>query len=59
MVSLFGMIHGRPAEFEDPIEILTKNSGREVTRVESVGVVKIQFVLSTKNMDALGFQIVK
>tara|TARA_B110000305_G_C18969504_1_gene416462 strand:+ start:382 stop:543 length:162 start_codon:yes stop_codon:yes gene_type:complete len=53
------MIHGKPAEFEDPIEVLSKNSGREVTRVESVGVVKIQFVLSTKNMDTLGFQIMK
>ena len=53
------MIHGKPAEFEDPIEVLSKNSGREVTRVESVGVVKVQFVLSTKNMDTLGFQIMK
>ena len=52
---VLGWLGSAPAEYKTPIEILQKGQGREVTRVESVGIVKIKFNISTRNMEAFGF----
>lgn len=49
-----GFIMGKPAEYLQPAELLYKNEGREVTRVESAGTVKVQFNVTMKNMQTLG-----
>eukprot|EP00347_Sterkiella_histriomuscorum_P007499 403348687 len=51
---VFGWFKGKNAEFISPTELLAKNEGREVTRVESSGVLKIQFHITVKNMDDFG-----
>jgi hypothetical protein len=38
-----GWLKGKPAEYISPAELLTKNDGREVTRVTSAGIVKVKF----------------
>ena len=55
----FGWLMGKPAEYINPKDILQRTQGREVTRVESVGLVKVKFNTSTRNMEAFGFQIEK
>jgi len=45
-----GMIAGKPAEYVAPNELLHKNEGREVTRVQPTGTVKVQFNVTMKNM---------
>ena len=49
------MLDGKPAEYLDPVNLLQKTTGREVTRVENAGIIKVQFTVSTKNMEAMGF----
>ena len=49
-----GMIKGSPAEFLQPANLMTKNEGREVTRVQSVGLVKVQFNVTLKGMHQFG-----
>ena len=39
--SIIGMIKGSPAEYYNPKEVISKNEGREVTRVVSAGLVKV------------------
>lgn len=51
---VFGWFKGKNAEYIHPTELLSKNEGREVTRVESSGVLKIQFHITMKNMDDFG-----
>ena len=41
LVDLHGWLDGKPAEYINPVDLLQKTIGREVTRVESVGIVKI------------------
>jgi hypothetical protein len=48
------MVRGSPAEFMQARDLLTKNEGREVTRVESVGLVKVQFNVTLKGMHKFG-----
>lgn len=36
-----GFVAGKPAEYMQPNELLSKNEGREVTRVQPAGTVKI------------------
>lgn len=48
--SLIGTIKGTPAQYIKPSEVISKNEGREVTRVVSAGIVKIQFNVTLKNM---------
>ena len=55
MVDFIGYINGKPAEYVDAVTLLNKTTGREVTRVENAGVVKIQFTVATKNMQLFGF----
>jgi hypothetical protein len=38
---MFGWLKGKRAEYINPTELLSKNEGREVTRVVSGGVVKV------------------
>ena len=45
-----GWLTGKPAEFINPVDLLHKTNGREVTRVDSVGIVKIKFNIATKFM---------
>lgn len=52
--SFFGFLLGKPAEYLNPTQLLTTNDGREVTRVESTGLVKVQFNVTIKGLDAMG-----
>jgi hypothetical protein len=38
---ILGMIMGKPAEYNAPTKLLYQTEGREVTRVQSMGTVKI------------------
>ena len=49
-----GMLMGKPAEYHSHVELLYKNEGREVTRVQSAGTVKVQFNVTMKNPQVLG-----
>ena len=51
---MLGALRGKPAEYITPTELLYKNDGREVTRVENAGVVKIQFNVTMKDMQKFG-----
>ena len=52
--TFLGILKGSPAEFAASTELLTKNEGREVTRVSSVGLVKIQFNVTIKGLHNYG-----
>ena len=54
--TFIGWLTSRPAEYTNPIELLQKAQGREVTRVESVGIVKINVNVASRNMVKFGFQ---
>ena len=54
-----GYMFGAPAEYIDATQVLHKSQGREVTRVENVGAIKIKFTIATKNMELFGFEILK
>jgi len=41
LTELFGWFKGKNAEYINPTELLSKNEGREVTRVTSSGAIKI------------------
>ncbi len=41
LTEIFGWLKGKNAEYINPTELLSKNEGREVTRVTSSGTVKI------------------
>ena len=56
LIELLGFLQGKPAEYQNPVDLLHKTTGREVTRVENAGVLKVQFTLSMQNMKAMGFQ---
>lgn len=49
-------IWGNPPEFFDS-KFVTQNDGREVTRVQSTGVVRLKINLSTKGMQATGYAV--
>ena len=51
---IFGWIKGKNAEYITPTELLSKNEGREVTRVQSGGTIKVVFHVTMKNMDSFG-----
>ena len=52
--SILGFLKGSPAEYTAPTDLLTKNEGREVTRVESVGLVKVQFNVTEQGLHNFG-----
>ncbi|EFJ46108.1 hypothetical protein VOLCADRAFT_105683 [Volvox carteri f. nagariensis] len=52
--SLTSWLSGMPAEFSDP-KFPSYGEGREVTRVQSGGHVKVQINLLTKDMDVFGY----
>ena len=56
LIDILGYFTGKPAEFTNPVELLHKGMGREVTRVENSGIVKVQFTIAAQNLEALGFQ---
>ena len=56
LIEILGWFQGKPAEFTNAVETLNKGNGREVTRVENAGIVKVQFTIAAQNMEALGFQ---
>lgn len=43
LTELFGWFKGKSAEYINPSDLLSKNEGREISRVASQGTVKIQF----------------
>lgn len=52
--SLLGMLKGAPAEYISPTDLMSKNEGRDVTRVISAGLVKIQFNVTMKGIEKFG-----
>ena len=48
-------MNGKPAEYVNPVDLLQKTIGREVTRVRSTGTVKIKVNVGTRGMKALGY----
>ena len=52
--SILGFLKGSPAEYVSSTELLTKNEGREVTRVTSVGLAKVQFNVTIKDLHHFG-----
>ena len=56
LINLIGFVTGKPSEFTNPLDTLDKSTGREVTRVENAGIVKVQFTISQQNMSELGFE---
>lgn len=51
---MLGWLNGKNAEYMSPTELLSRNEGREITRVQSGGTVKVQFHVTMKNMDDFG-----
>ncbi|XXQ36340.1 B9 domain-containing protein 1 [Plasmodiophora brassicae] len=49
-------IHGTPPEYFDS-NFVAQGQGRDVTRVQSTGVVKVVFNVVTKNMGAFGYSV--
>ena len=47
---------GTYAEFYDA-KFVAQNDNREVTRVESTGVLKVKFSILTRGMEALGYSL--
>ena len=45
-----GFLAGKPAEYIKPAELLHENEGREVTRVQPTGTVRVQFNVTMKDM---------
>jgi B9 domain-containing protein 1 len=54
IASVLGWIYGKNAEYISPSELLSKNEGRDVTRVQSGGTVKVVFHVTMKNMEDFG-----
>ena len=54
MAEICGQVKGTPAHYLTPTTLLDTNNGREVTRVVSVGIVKVQFNVTMKNMHKFG-----
>jgi len=52
---IFGVLKGKIAEYENPAKTIAQGEGREVTRVETVGKVKIKFNVSLKNFSHFGY----
>lgn len=55
MVAFIGWLKGIVAELIDPSRTLAKTDGREVTRMDSGGRVKVVFTISEQNMKELGY----
>jgi len=51
---VLGWFNGKNAEYVSPTELLARNEGREITRVQSGGIAKVQFHVTMKNMDQFG-----
>jgi B9 domain-containing protein 1 len=54
IASVLGWFYGKNAEYVSPSELLSKNEGRDVTRVQSGGTVKVVFHVTMKNMEDFG-----
>ena len=54
LADFIGWVTGKPAEYKDHIDLLTRGEGREVTRVTTAGSVKVQFNVTMKNFEKLG-----
>ena len=54
LASLLGLFRGQPAQYINPSELLSKNEGRDVTRVTSAGLVKVQFNVTMKGLHEFG-----
>ena len=54
MAEICGQLRGKPVRYLSHKTLLNSNEGREVTRVCSAGVVKVQFNITMKDMQAFG-----
>ena len=57
MAELCGQIQGKPAYYLNPQQLMDDNRGREVTRVVSAGIVKVQFNVTMKDIQKFGSTI--
>ena len=54
LASLLGTLRGHPAQYINPSDLLAKSEGRDVTRVTSAGLVKVQFNVTMKGLHDFG-----
>ena len=57
MGRLVGWLFGKPAEYHDPIKTVGYGYGREVTRVQSGGQIKLSVLVSQVGMERFGYDI--
>ncbi|CAI2379743.1 unnamed protein product [Moneuplotes crassus] len=51
-----GWIKGNPASYKDAPNLIAKGEGREVTRVQSGGLIKITFQITQRNLEKYGYK---
>jgi len=54
-LNLLGWVLGHNATYERSLDTVGNGEGRETTRTESIGVAKVVFNVTLRNMDKLGF----
>ena len=55
ITSFLGWVTGTHAEYKDASNLLSKGEGREVTRVQSAGTMKISFQITQRNLEKFGY----
>ncbi len=55
MTGFFGYLMGTVAEYANPEKTIGNGEGREVTRVQSNGSIKVKFQVMERNMKKFGY----
>jgi B9 domain-containing protein 1 len=55
LTQALGWLTGKNAEYLDAPTLIAKGEGREVTRVQSGGLVKVSFQVTQRNMEKFGY----
>ena len=55
LTKFFGWLAGKNAEYVDAPRLIAKAEGREVTRVQSGGLVKVTFQVTLRRFEELGY----
>lgn len=53
----FGVITGKKAEIIDAPKVIASGDGREITRTQSEGKIKVVFQVTLRDMDKFGYSI--
>ena len=51
----FGWVTGAKVEYKDAPKLLAKGEGREITRVQSGGLIKVSFQITQRNIERYGY----